>query len=76
MELDLNDPIHAEFIQAAANIYAAIFNIPLERNRVKAMELARKVTPPPFVPKNVKIETEDKKEATPAPVIVTEDDEK
>ena len=58
LELNLNDPIHAEFIQAAANIYAAIFNIPLEKNRAKAVELARKVTPPPFVPRNVKIETE------------------
>jgi hypothetical protein len=55
LELDLNDPVHAEFIQAAANIYAAIFNIPLERNKEKAIELAKKVTPPPFVPRNVKI---------------------
>lgn len=76
LELDLNDPIHAEFIQAAANIYAAIFNIPLEKDRAKAVELARKVTPPPFVPKNVKIETEEKKESNPAPVIINEDDEK
>lgn len=71
LELNLNDPIHSEFIQAAANIYAAIFNIPLERNKAKAIELARKVTPPPFIPRNVKIETEDKKEAAPAPAIVS-----
>jgi ubiquitin-activating enzyme E1 len=58
LELNLKDPIHAEFIQAAANIYAAIFNIPLEKNQAKAIEIASKITPPPFVPKNVKIETE------------------
>lgn len=73
LELDLNDPIHAEFIQAAANIYAAIFNIPLERNKENAIALARKVTPPPFVPRNVKIETEEKKD-NPPPVIINEDD--
>lgn len=29
LQLDLHDPIHSELIQAGANIYAAIFNIPL-----------------------------------------------
>ena len=63
LELDLNDPIHLEFIQAGANIYAAIFNIPLEQNKEKVVEVAKKIQPKPFVPRNVKIETEEKKAA-------------
>lgn len=75
LELDLNDPIHLELIQAGANIYAAIFNIPLEQDKGKVVEVAKKITPKPFVPKNVKIETEEKKAAE-QPVIINEDDEK
>lgn len=75
LELDLNDPIHLEFIQAGANIYAAIFNIPLEQNKEKVVEVAKKIQPKPFVPRNVKIETEEKKAAE-QPVIINEDDEK
>lgn len=75
LELDLNDPIHLELIQAGANIYAAIFNIPLEQDKAKVVEIGKKITPKPFVPKNVKIETEEKKAAE-QPVIINEDDEK
>jgi hypothetical protein len=35
LELNLKDPIHLEFIQSAANIYASLFNLPLERNPAK-----------------------------------------
>jgi ubiquitin-activating enzyme E1 len=76
LELDLNDPIHSEFIQAGANIYAAMFNIPLENNKQKVMEIARHIKPTAFVPKNVKIETEEKKAQEQQPVIINEDDEK
>lgn len=75
MELDLNDPIHAEFIQAGANIYATMFNIPMEKDKARVAEAARKVTPIAFVSRNVKIETEEKKTAE-QPPIITEDDEK
>ena len=78
LELNLNDPLHSEFIQAAANIYAAIFNIPLETDKAKVIEIARHIKPTPFVPKaNVKIETEEKKNANEQPAaIINEDDEK
>jgi ubiquitin-activating enzyme E1 len=75
LELDLNDPIHAELIQAGANIYATMFNIPMEKDKARVAEAAKKVAPIPFVSRNVKIETEEKKAAEQAP-IVTEDDEK
>lgn len=61
LELDLNDPIHSELVQAGANIYAAIFNIPLEKDKSKVMEIAKTVKPIPFTPKKVKIEVDDKK---------------
>lgn len=76
LELDLNDPIHAELIQAGANIYATMFNIPMEKDKARVAEAAKKVAPIPFVSRNVKIETEDKKAAVEQAPIVTEDDEK
>lgn len=76
LELDLNDPIHAELIQAGANIYATMFNIPMEKDKARVAEAAKKVAPIPFVSRNVKIETEDKKTAVEQAPIVTEDDEK
>ena len=75
LELDLNDPIHAEFIQAGANIYATMFNIPMEKDKARVADIARKIPPIPFVSRNVKIETDEKKTVEQAP-IVTEDDEK
>ena len=62
LELDLKDPIHVELIQAAANIYACMFNLPLVKNKEQVVEIARKIPLQPFVPKaGVKIETDEKK---------------
>lgn len=33
IELDLKDPVSLELVQAAANIYACMFNIPLEKDK-------------------------------------------
>jgi ubiquitin-activating enzyme E1 len=55
LELDLKDPIHSEFIQAGANIYAVMFNVPMQKDKAKVMELASHIKPVPFAPKNVKI---------------------
>ena len=62
LELDFNDKIHVELIQSAANIYATMFNIPMEKNADKVVEIAKKIPLKPFVPKaGVKIETDEKK---------------
>ena len=78
IELDLNDPISLELIQAGANIYACMFNLPLEKDKKKVAEIASKIPLKPFVAKEgVKIETDDKKAAEqPAAPILSEDDEK
>ena len=62
LELDLKDKIHVELIQSAANIYATMFNIPMETNADKVVEIAKKIPLQPFVPKaGVKIEIDEKK---------------
>lgn len=59
LELDLKDSLHVELIQAGANIYASLFNLPLEQNPDKVVEIAKKIPLVPFVPKSgVKIETD------------------
>lgn len=55
LSLDLNDPIHLELVQAAANIYATMFGIPFVRDSQAVAEVAKGVKLVPFVPKNVKI---------------------
>lgn len=56
LDLNLKDPLHVELVQSAANIFASMFNLPLERNSAHVAELASKVPLAPFVPKsNVKI---------------------
>lgn len=58
LELNVKDPIHAEFIQAGANIYATMFGIPKEKDQSKVIEIVKKVKLAEFVPKGgVAIET-------------------
>ncbi|HRI34627.1 MAG TPA: hypothetical protein PLD02_12815 [Saprospiraceae bacterium] len=52
-----------ELIQATANILAFVFNIQLERNTHIIKSLAKDVIPEKFIPKKVKIETDEKKKA-------------
>ena len=61
-------------IQAAANIFAVIFNIPMEDNKNVVRSLAKNVSPKKFVPKKVKIEVDDKDKNNDA-VPVSEEDE-
>jgi ubiquitin-activating enzyme E1 len=73
--LDLNDDLQVEVIQAAANIFAVIFNIPLEENKNVVMDLAKNVSPIKFTPKKVKIEVDEKNAKKDEPVIIDEQDE-
>lgn len=73
LELDFNDKIHVELIQSAANIYATMFNIPMETNAAKVVEIAKKIPLQPFVPKaGVKIETDEKKKEEEQPVVLND----
>lgn len=76
LELDFNDKIHVELVQAAANIYATMFKIPMEKDASKVIAIAKKIPLQPFVPKSgVKIETDEKKKEE-EPVMVSDEDEK
>ena len=74
LEFDAKDPIHLELIQSAANIYATLFGLNMEKDSQKVAEIASKVHFTPFVPKgNVKIETDEKKKEE-APVMINEEE--
>lgn len=60
ISLDLNDPLQVEVIQAAANIFAVIFNIRMEDNKNVIKSLAKNVKPQKFTSKKVKVETDEK----------------
>lgn len=62
--LDFNpkDATHIELIQAGANIYATMFDLPLVRNPQTVAQIAKAIKLPEFVPKaNAKVDTGEKK---------------
>jgi ubiquitin-activating enzyme E1 len=73
--MDLNDPLQVEVIQAGANIFAVIFNIPMEDNKNVVIDLAKNVAPMKFTPKKVKIEVDEKNAKKDEPVVIDEKDE-
>ena len=62
IHLDLDDALHLEVVQAAANVFAVIFGIPMESNKYVVRKIAQSVEPVKFVPKKVKIEVDEKAE--------------
>jgi len=56
---DVNDPLHLEFVVAAANLYAANSGIPQCRDREKIKQLAAAVKYPDFRPKEVRFKVDD-----------------
>lgn len=58
--LDLHDPLQIQLIQATSNILAFVFNIQLESNENVIRSLAKNAVPEKFVPKKIKIETDEK----------------
>ncbi len=58
IKFDPQDPIHAEFVQASANIFAFVLGLPFETNPAKVAEYAAKLPAKPFVPKKVIIPDE------------------
>ncbi|XP_030373603.1 ubiquitin-like modifier-activating enzyme 1 [Scaptodrosophila lebanonensis] len=57
---DVNDPMHLDYIYAAANLRAEVYGIPQVRNRQAVAELVLQVKVPEFKPRSgVKIETNE-----------------
>lgn len=75
MEFSVDDPLHLELVQAGANIFATMFNMPLEKDKQTVAKIASKAYKKPFVPKKVKIETDEKKDKSNEPVEIDADDE-
>jgi len=60
LKFDPSDPLHLEFVQAAANLYAANLGIPQERDTETIARLASQVKLTAFAPKEVQIKVDDK----------------
>lgn len=52
LTFDLENPLHLDYIWAAANLRAQVYNIPQERDRKKIAEIAATVEVPEFVPRS------------------------
>ena len=50
LEFSLKDRLHVELVQAAANIYAAMFDLPIVRDPLVVIEIARHIPLKSFVP--------------------------
>ncbi len=68
LEFSVDDPLHLEFVQAGANIFATMFNMPLEKDKNAVAKIASKAYRKPFVPRKIKIETDEKKDKSNEPI--------
>ncbi|XP_056641048.1 ubiquitin-like modifier-activating enzyme 1 isoform X1 [Diorhabda sublineata] len=60
LTFDVNNPLHLDYVVAAANLKAAVYGIPSNRNRDYVARVVEKVKVPEFVPKSgVKIAETD-----------------
>lgn len=55
LEFNPSDPIHLELVQAGANIFATMFNLPKESDKSVVAKIASKAYLKPFIAKKVKI---------------------
>ena len=60
LKLDMKDPLHLEFVQAGANIFAFMFNIEMNGDLKEVAEMASKVKLTDFKPKKIKTEVDEK----------------
>eukprot|EP00401_Gymnodinium_catenatum_P001441 CAMPEP_0117528874 /NCGR_PEP_ID=MMETSP0784-20121206/37542_1 /TAXON_ID=39447 /ORGANISM="" /LENGTH=1032 /DNA_ID=CAMNT_0005325179 /DNA_START=28 /DNA_END=3126 /DNA_ORIENTATION=- len=60
IQFDANDPLHLDFVVAAANLYAANLGIPPCRDRASIAQMASNVKTAAFQPKDVKIKVDDR----------------
>lgn len=62
VEFDASDPLHMDFVIAAANLHAQIFGLKGERDPAALLPILAKYQGKPFAPKTgIKIETDEKK---------------
>lgn len=60
LTFDVNNPLHLDFIVAAANLKAHVYGLPANRDRAQIAEVTSKIELPEFVPKSgVKIAVTD-----------------
>nr|XP_023026513.1 ubiquitin-like modifier-activating enzyme 1 [Leptinotarsa decemlineata] len=60
LTFDINNPLHLDYVLAAANLKAQVYGIPTNRDRAYIAEVVSKVEVPEFVPKSgVKIAVTD-----------------
>ncbi|XP_034942193.1 ubiquitin-like modifier-activating enzyme 1 [Chelonus insularis] len=60
LEFDVNDPLHLDYVVAAANLKAAVYGLSPNRNRDEIAKIVNTVEVPPFTPKSgVKIAETD-----------------
>lgn len=60
LEFDVNNPLHLDYIVAAANLKAAVYGLPFNRNRDEIAKIVSTVQVPVFIPKSgVKIAETD-----------------
>lgn len=52
LTFDINDPMHVDYIYAAANLKAQSYGVPQVRDRQTIIELLSKVEVPEFIPKS------------------------
>lgn len=60
LTFDVNDPLHLDYIVAAANLKAAVYGLPTNRNRSEIAAIVSTIRVPEFIPKSgVKIAETD-----------------
>lgn len=52
LTFDVNDPMHVDYVYAAANLKAQSYGLPQVRDRNTVIELVQKVEVPEFIPKS------------------------
>lgn len=52
LEFDVNDSLHLDYIVAAANLKAAVYGLPSNRNRIEIAKMLDNVEVPKFTPKS------------------------
>jgi ubiquitin-activating enzyme E1 len=75
LTFSVDDPIHLELVQSGANIFANMFHIQGEKDKSVVAKLASKSNFKAFVPKKIKIETDEKKDKANEPIEIDADDE-
>eukprot|EP01059_Diplonema_ambulator_P035823 TRINITY_DN8611_c0_g1_i1.p1 TRINITY_DN8611_c0_g1~~TRINITY_DN8611_c0_g1_i1.p1 ORF type:complete len:1045 (+),score=438.60 TRINITY_DN8611_c0_g1_i1:165-3137(+) len=63
---DANDEMHALFVQSAAALFASLYSITPSMTPEKAVQYAASLPPLEWVPKKVKIQTEENEKVTPS----------